>query len=135
MKMNKFEASDYTEANNQPLKPGFYEATITSIAMQDTKAGDGNMFVIELLVQGSKVRDWILREHPSEQAVEIANRKLASLCRAAGIVALSDTDQLVGTVVEVGLTVDGDFNKVRKYSRTGRSEASKNDIPNDDLPF
>ena len=135
MPMDRFDPSRYPEIDNAPLKPGFYEAKITNIAMQDTRAGDGNMLVVDLQVHGRRIRDWILRNHPSEKAVEIANQRLASLCRAAGVVALTDTDQLVGAAVEVGLAVDGDFNKVRNYSRIGRSTTPKNDIVDDDLPF
>ena len=135
MLMDRFDPSKYPDTDNLPLKNGNYDAKITSIQLRDAKSGDGNMIVVEMEVQGRRVLDWLLREHSNEKAVEIASRKLASLCRAAEVVVLTNSDQLVGAVVEVKLTVDGDFNKVRSYYRIGRSTTPNNDIANDDLPF
>ena len=135
MLIPKFDPSKYPDTDNLPLKNGNYDAKITSIKLRDTQSGNGNMLVVEMEVQGRRVLDWLLREHPSEKAVEVASRKLASLCRAAEVVVLTDSDQLVGAVVEVKLTVDGDFNKVGTYYRIGRTTTTNNDIANDDLPF
>ena len=109
-----FNSSEHKPTGYEPLKKGNYQAKITSIDLEDTRAGDGTMFVVAMQVQGRRIRDWI-REHPSTKAVAIASVRLASLCQAAGIECLTDTDQLVGAEVAVELSVNGTYNQVRSY--------------------
>ena len=122
---------DNNTANAGPLKEGTYRARVSEIYSQETQAGDGSMFVVELMVQNRRVRDWMLFKHPNEQAVKIAMGKFATLCKAAGHDMIEDTDTLLNAVVNVDLIVDGTYNKVKRYARARDSEA----LPDDDLPF
>lgn len=108
----------------KPVPAGEYDFLIEKVELKPTKAGNGSYLNLQLKIQGSQynnrvVFDMITYENPNPQAVEIGHRKLSGLCRAAGIVQLSDTQQLVNRIVagKVGIRED----------KTGQYEPS-NDV-------
>lgn len=108
----------------KPVPAGEYDFLIEKVELKPTKAGTGSYLNLQLKIQGGQynnrvVFDMITYENPNPQAVEIGHRKLSGLCRAAGIVQLSDTQQLVNRIVagKVGIRED----------KTGQYEPS-NDV-------
>lgn len=97
----------------KPIPAGEYQFLIEKVELKPTKSGTGSYLSLQLKVQGGPcnnrvVFDMITYTNPNPQAVEIGHRKLSGLCRAAGIVQLSDTQQFVNRVVvaKVGIRED-----------------------------
>lgn len=88
----------------KPIPNGEYQLMIEKIELKPTKSGTGSYLNLQLKVQGGPcnnrvVFDMITYTNPNPQAVEIGHRKLSGLCRAAGVVQLTDTQQLVNRIV------------------------------------
>jgi len=97
----------------KPIPAGEYNFLVEEVELKPTKAGTGSYISLKLKVQGGQfnnrvVYDMITYTNPNPQAVEIGHRKLSALCRAVGIVQLSDTQQLVNRVTsaKVGIRED-----------------------------
>ncbi len=72
------------------IDPGTYKAHIIDSKMKDTQAGDGAFLeltweVLEGECAGRRVWTRLNLKNPSEQAVEIAQKHLTSICLACGI--------------------------------------------------
>lgn len=83
----------------ETLPPGEYPVVIVKSEMKPTKAGTGKYLEIEMDVadgpmKGRKVWDRLNLQNPNAQAVEIANRTLAAICHAVGVMNVSDSEQL-----------------------------------------
>ena len=104
-----FDASRIPEAEEyEPLPEGWYDAVAKKAEWVPTKAGNGH-FQKWTFVVGPEHRTLIARfniDNPNQQAVEIAQRKLASFVRAAGKTAIRDTDELIGVHVRMRLTLE-----------------------------
>lgn len=108
----------------KPVPAGDYNLLVEKIELKPTKAGTGSYLNLQLKVQGGEfnnrvVFDMITYTNPNPQAVEIGHRKLSGLCRAAGVIQLSDTQQLVNRTVAAKVGIQAD--------KTGQYEP-KNDI-------
>ena len=97
----------------KPVPAGEYNLMVEKVELKPTKAGTGSYLALQLKVQGGQynnhvVFDMITYTNPNPQAVEIGHRKLSALCRAAGIIQLTSTDQLINRVVtgKVGIRED-----------------------------
>ena len=83
----------------EALPPGKYLAHIIDSDMRSTKDGSGSFLwlAIEILdgpYTGRQTWDRLNLENPNLQAVEIAKRTLAALCRAVGLREISDSEEL-----------------------------------------
>ena len=111
------------EAENtdfSPLAPGKYDAIISAAAEKSTKAGTGKYLSVEFTVtsvQNEGRRVWLNLNlvNPNPVAVEIAQKDLASLCKAIGVMQVSDESQLVDKALTIKVTVDGDRNNVKRF--------------------
>lgn len=97
----------------KPVPVGDYNLLVEKIELKPTKAGTGSYLSLQLKVQGGEfnnrvVFDMITYTNPNPQAVEKGHRKLSGMCRAAGVIQLSSTQQLVNRTVaaKVGIQVD-----------------------------
>jgi len=97
----------------KPIPAGEYNFLVEAVELKPTKAGTGSYLSLKLKVQGGQcnnrvVYDMITYTNPNPQAVEIGHRKLSALCRAAGVIQLTSTDQLINRVVaaKVGIRED-----------------------------
>lgn len=98
-----------------PLPVGDYVCAIKSTAVKPTRAGDGQYIKLEMEVAqgdytGRKVFTQITFQHPNEMTVEIGLKNLNKLCECAGLQNISDSDQLVGSICAVNLTIRKDQN-------------------------
>jgi hypothetical protein len=83
----------------EPLPAGVYTMQIVESDMRTTKAGDGQYLYLEFEVQGPthtgrKFFDRLNLFNNNPKTVEIANRQLASICRAVNILTLNDSQEL-----------------------------------------
>lgn len=97
----------------KPFPAGEYTLLIEKVELKPTKAGTGSYLSLQLKVQGGQYNnrvafDMITYTNPNPQAVEIGHRKLSGLCRAAGVVQLSDTQQLVNRTVMAKVGIEED---------------------------
>lgn len=81
------------------LPPGSYRVQIVSSEMRVTKDGLGQYLFLELDVlegphAGRKLYDRLNLVNANPDAVEIAQRTLSALCRAAGKMQVSNSEQL-----------------------------------------
>ena len=113
---------DASSGGNNPLTPGTYSATVVQTSEQVTKAGDGQMVVIELeLENGRHIWDRPLFQHAtSEGVVRMGLGRLKKLAKAVGEdPAAIDITKLVGKRCMVDLAIqktNPEYNEVRGYS-------------------
>ena len=143
-----FNAAKYVEEHGladgdiEPLEPGLYDAQIESVGREKTKNGAGKQFVTILSIhldngRTRRVYDRCLFQHAtSAVAVEIQMRRFASMCVAAGIPELQNTDQLVGKWVVVALKINGNYNEVVGYqpSRFNQQQPQQHQQPQQPQP-
>jgi hypothetical protein len=83
------------------LAPGWYAAMIVASEWKETSSG-GQMLVLTLDLlenvhpehKGRKIWARLNLRNASEQAVQIAQRDLSAICRAVGVLAVTDTEAL-----------------------------------------
>jgi hypothetical protein len=117
----------------EPLPNGPYEVEITDADVADLKSGNGTGLKIEYTVvtpeQFANRKIWqnLNIKHTNEQTEQIAQSQLSALCRAVGIGVLSDTDDLFGKILRVGVKIrpaKGDYaasNDITGYEALGTS--------------
>lgn len=93
-----------------PLPPGWYTANITKTELKSTKNGTGAYIAIRYDIigpshQGRVVFGNLNIRNGSEVAERIGRQQLGELLRAIGMSELTDTDQLIGSTVQIKLKV------------------------------
>jgi hypothetical protein len=131
--LDGFDPSQVPADEYTVMPAGDYVACIVSSEVKHTKAGTGRYinFSIEIIdgpFSGRRVFDLVNLWNPNPKAVEIAQRTLASICQAAGIVSPTDTSELHNIPLGIKLTVDpdtgwGEKNRIKKYYAVGGSVA------------
>ena len=101
-----FAVDDTTERMNsfEPMPDGFYLGFVKKSEIKKTKAGTGLRLNLQVEVQESKDDDDKYKgrlvfiglniKNPSEVAVQISKKELASLCDAVGVSEVEDSDEL-----------------------------------------
>ncbi len=94
-----FDSSTVEVQSFDALPEGTYEVVISDSRFQATRNGSGEMLVLTLEVisgeySGRKLWDRLNISNPNKTAVDIARQTLATICRAVGVVALEDTNEL-----------------------------------------
>ena len=84
-----------------PIPAAWYNMAITGSEIKATKAGTGKYINFEHTVldgefKGRKIWNMVNHINPNPTAVEIAQKTLATLCRAVGKKAIADTQELHG---------------------------------------
>jgi hypothetical protein len=93
------------------LPPGEYLAAIAKSDVSDTRAGTGRKLDLEFEVldgphKGRRFWTTLNLWNPSQQAVEIAQRELNTICHAAGKLRVTDSQELHSVPMLVKLGVD-----------------------------
>lgn len=108
-----FNLADLPEAQEtsfEPIPAGWYDVSITSAEVRDTKAGTGKYIAVRYDVTGPTHQGRIIWQNlniqnPNPQAEEIGRRQLGDVMRAIGLATLSDTDQLIGNSLQVNVKI------------------------------
>ena len=110
-----FHAADApaTRTEYAPLPAGWYLVTIHSAELRLTKAGNGQFIKVRYDLVGGEHANRVVfgnlnTKNASEKAQEIGRQQLGELMRAIGLPTIQDTDQLVGGVLEIKLSVRDD---------------------------
>lgn len=112
----------------EPLPAGEYTMQIVDSDMRSTKAGDGQYLFLELNVLGPshvgrKFFERLNLFNKNPKTVEIANRQLADICRAVGLLTLSDSQELHGKPMRVKMKIT--------QSRDGKPQNNANYLPSE----
>jgi hypothetical protein len=115
--------------NYEPLPAGWYSASITAAEIKPTRAGTGEYISVRYDIvgpshQGRVVFGTFNIRNASPKAEEIGQQQLGELMTAINLPQLSDTDQLIGSNVQIKLAVErneqyGDKNQVKAYKAAG----------------
>ena len=108
-----FDANELPQGNGgnyDPLPAGWYTATITAAELKPTKDGSGQYIKIRYDItgpthQGRVVFGNLNIKNASAKAEEIGRMELGNLMRAIGLARVTDTDQLIGGVLQIKLDV------------------------------
>ena len=129
----KFNAAEVDTTSRDAIPSGVYEAVVTDSEMRATKNGNGMgiNLAFEILsegpAKGRKVFAWINYENANPKAQQIGREELASLCKAVGVVELSDTAQLHNLPLNVTVGIDRNDptkNVIKAYrKRMGNGES------------
>lgn len=120
-----FDASGIeNEIGFDPIPAGEYLVQVTGSEVKENRAGTGSYLSLTLTVLDGKYQNRLLFDllnlyHSNEQAVEIAEKRMATYCKAMGLTKVSDTNQLHGIPFKVRVKI--------KIDPTGQYE-NKNEI-------
>ena len=98
------------ENNFEPIPAGWYEVSINSAELKDTKAGTGEYIAMRYDVlgpahQGRVIFGNLNIRNPNPKAQDIGIQQLGEMMRAIGLPSVEDTDQLVGGHLEVKVKI------------------------------
>ena len=120
-----------------PIPAGKYVCVITESEEKETKKGDGSYLqltvqVIEGEYENRKLWDRLNLNNPNDQAVAIARSTLSAICRATGVMMLTDSAQLhdipfVAKISQVKNKESGEMtNEIKGYEpKSGATPATK----------
>lgn len=123
-----FNANDHDKMGDfSPIPAGEYLAHITGSDLIDNKAKTGKFLKLDFKILSGPHKDrnvWARLNivHPNSQTVEIAQKELATICAAVGLVRITDSSELHGKPMMIKVTVkpgDGQFldsNEIKNYS-------------------
>jgi len=139
--MNGFDASSHKPMEQfDPIPAGEYQAIAVDSEEKPTKNGNGSylQFAWEIIdgeYKGRKLWSRLNLKNPSQEAVEIAERELSSICRAAGVLRPRDSAELHGKplVLRVGVEKRNDTgeltNKVKGYKSINGNGSAQTSAP------
>ena len=113
-----FDANQHEDPQDfSPIPAGDYVAMAIDSEMKETKAGTGHYLQITWSIidgehKGRQLWSRLNLDNPSQEAVNIANKDLASLCRAVQVLEPKDSAQLHSLPLLLGV-------KIKKRSDTG----------------
>jgi hypothetical protein len=127
--LNGFDANQVEPSQDfEPIPAGKYPAAIMESEMKPTKAGTGHYLELRLQILGGESNgrslwDRLNLDNPNDQAVQIAQAKLSTICRAVGVLAPKDSCELhnLPLVIHVKRKKRQDtgeiVNEIRGYSK------------------
>lgn len=118
MQFNAAEVEPQTSFD--PIPAGWYKAMITESELKTTRNGNGEYLQLTLQVLDGQYANRMVWErlnlrNPNQTAVEIAQASLSAICRAVGVMAVTDSVQLHNKPLMV---------KVKVRAADGQYEAS-----------
>lgn len=128
-----FNAADApaTRTEYAPLPAGWYLASIHSAEVKQTKAGNGEYIKVRYDIVGGEHANRVVfgnlnLKNQNEAAQNIGRQQLGEIMRAIGLPTIQDTDQLVGGVLEIKLSVRDDpqwgvSNEVKAFRASNHS--------------
>ncbi len=138
-----FNSEDHDDMGTFTLLPkGKYNAVIHETDYRENKKQNGHFLEIKFTINegefvGSELRSYLNLDNPSAVAVDLANKELATICRAVGKVAIEDSEELHGHELTLDVDIDPgkgdnpDRNKISFYlplegaAKPGKTEKVK----------
>ena len=123
----------------EPLPAGWYSATIANAELKATKAGTGQYIAVRYDITGPTHEGRVVFgnlniSNPNPKAEAIGHKDFGSLMRAIGLSSVRDTDQLIGGMCQIKLSIKrseeyGDGNEVKGWRAAGSSMPSSSSTP------
>lgn len=123
-----FQAADHEKMSGsfEPIPAGWYIGQITKSEIKENSKKTGSFLSLEFtIVEGEYAKRKVFANlnlvNPSQVAVEIAQKELATICEACGIDAIEDSDELHGIPIGIKLKIkvaSGDWparNEITNY--------------------
>ena len=124
-----------------PIPAGTYTAEITDSKEKDTKSGNGSYLELTFsIIEGEFMNRliWVRLnlKNPNATAVEIAQKDLSAICRATGVMNLTDSSQLHGKPMKVKVSVRksaeyGDSNEIKSYESADSKTTTATSAPSE----
>lgn len=129
-----FDASGIdTTSQFDAIPAGDYEAMVTDSTMKSTKDGTGQYLELTIEIQsgqfqGRRLWDRLNLSNRNPKAVEIAQKQLAQLCHATGVLQVQDSQQLHNRPIVMKVAVKNDpergpSNEIKGYKARGSTTA------------
>jgi hypothetical protein len=129
-----FDATNVAPSDSfAPLPAGTYIAQVTDSSIKPTKSGTGTILnltwtILDGQFANRKVFDRVNIQNANPEAEKIGQRQLSSICHAAGVLKLADSNQLHGRPCKITLKIRvdaqwGDSNEVKAYESAGAGAA------------
>jgi hypothetical protein len=122
-----------TTSQFDAIPAGDYEAMVTDSTMKRTKDNAGEYLELTIEVQsgqyqGRKLWDRLNLQNRNVTAVEIAQKQLAQLCHATGVMQVQDSQQLHNRPIIMKVSVKNDpsrglTNEIKGYKARGTTSA------------
>ena len=119
----------------EPVPAGWYQVQIKAAEVVQTKAGTGEYIKLRLDILGPTHEGRVLFanlniRNPSVASEDIAHKQLGAIMRAIGLAHLQDSDQLVGGMLMVKVSIKsseqyGDSNEVKAFKAIDGSAPPK----------
>ena len=98
------------ENNFEPIPAGWYEVSISSTQLKQTKARTGEYIALRYDVlgpahQGRVIFGKLNIRNPHPHIQDIGIQQLGELMRAIGLASVEDTDQLIGGHLEIKVKI------------------------------
>lgn len=120
-----------TTSQFDAIPAGDYEAMVTASQEKTTKDGGGSYLELTLEIQGGQFQgrrlwDRLNLQNRNPKAVEIAQKQLAQLCHATGVLQLNDSEQLHNrpVIVKVSAKHDDYAGEIRNEVKGYKSKAA-----------
>ena len=130
-----FDASGIdTTSQFDAIPAGDYEAMVTDSIMKSTKDGTGQYLELTIEIQsgqfqGRRLWDRLNLANRNPKAVEIAQKQLAQLCHATGVLQVQDSQQLHNRPIVAKVAVRNDpergpSNEIKGYKAQGTMQGA-----------
>ena len=98
------------ENNFEPISAGWYEVSISSTQLKQTKTGTGEFIALHYNVLGPAYKGRVIFgklniRNPNPHIQDIGIQQLGELMRAIGLASVEDTDQLIDGHLEVKVNI------------------------------
>ena len=113
----------------QPVPAGWYTAVINGAELKSTNAGTGKYIAVRYDITGPTHQGRVIFgnlniENPNPTAERIGREQLGELMRAVGLGKVTDTDQLIGSVLSIKVAIKeseqyGAKNEVKGFKGNG----------------
>jgi hypothetical protein len=139
--LDGYNAEQYEPMENHDALPaGDYRAMATDSQMRQTKTGSGAFLeitwdILEGEHKGRKAWSRLNLQNPNAKAVEIAQRELSSICRAAGVLRPKDSAELhsIPIILKIGTEKRGDTgetqNRIKGYAAITNGQPAQKSVP------
>ena len=119
-------------SNYEAIPAGDYESMVTASEMKSTKDGTGQYLELTVEIQsgqfqGRRLFDRLNLSNRNAKAVEIAQKQLAQLCHATGVLQVQDSQQLHNRPIVMKVAVRNDpergpSNEIKGYKAKGAAQ-------------
>ena len=119
-------------SNYEAIPAGDYESMVTASEMKSTKDGTGQYLELTVEIQsgqfqGRRLFDRLNLSNRNPKAVEIAQKQLAQLCHATGVLQVQDSQQLHNRPIVMKVAVRNDpergpSNEIKGYKAKGAAQ-------------